>query len=274
MADDDALSAYLRHHAAQALQGMANAEHGTADSLEQQLTVELVHDTRTSLRRLRAALRVFHRSFPESLSADDDLGFVARALSEVRDTDVLLQTLLEELDELPGPLVIGSIRVDLTVALRARRRAATEVVARARTRREWSRAAQLLGQWQQRPPRLDEEQPLLLLDNAREQVVRRIRDAGGDPRALHTARKAAKRWRYASELLAPVEPGAAAHLEAATRVHVLLGELQDAVVATRFLREHARTGTPGGQFGVTAGVLCQRAQQRIEDATSRAPHLL
>lgn len=274
MTHDDALSAYVRHHAGQALQGLARFEYESGDALHRQMTVEVVHGTRTSLRRLRATVRTFHESFSVPDSTDDDLRFVARALSDVRDTDVLGQRLVEELDALPQSLVIGPVREDLDDALAARRRAAVEVVDRSRTSASWGRAVQQLGAWQQHPPELIEEQPVRVLKHARDRVRRRLREADGEPPALHSARKAAKRWRYAAELLAPVEPKTAKHFDAATAVHVLLGELQDAVVATEFLREHSRVGNRSGHNGFTIGVLYQRAQQRIVDASDRALHLV
>lgn len=274
MTHDDALSAYVRHHAEQALRGLARFEYDSGDSLQRRMTVEVVHGTRTSLRRLRATLRTFEESFSVPASTDEDLRFVARALSDVRDTDVLSQTLAEELDALPESLVIGPVREDVEEALAARRRAAVEVVDRCRTGKQWGRAVQQLGAWQQRPPRMAEQQPLRPLKRAREQVRRRTREAAGDPHALHSARKAAKRWRYGAELLVPVEAKAAKHFEPATALHVLLGEVQDAVVATQFLREHARLGNRSGHNGFTTGVLHQRAQQRIDDAAARAPGLV
>lgn len=274
MRHDDALSAYVRHHAGEAMQGLAGFEYETGDALQRQMTVEVVHRTRTSLRRLRATLRTFSESFAVPDSTDADLRFVARALSDVRDTDVLAETLYEEVDALPESLVLGPVRADLSEALTSRRQRAVEVVDGCRTGAQWSRAVERLGAWQQNPPVLVEAQPVRLLKHARNQVRRRLREADGDPDALHSARKAAKRWRYAAELLAPVEPKTVKHFDAATAVHVLLGELQDAVVATEFLREHARLGNRSGHNGFTTGVLHQRAQQRIDDATQRAPGLV
>lgn len=274
MRHDDALSAYVRHHAGQALQGLAGFEYESGEALQRQMTVEVVHGTRTSLRRLRATLRTFSKSFAVPSSTDADLRFVARALSDVRDTDVLTQTLREEVDALPEALVLGPVRGDLSQALSSRRQRAVEVVDRSRTGAQWGRAVKQLGAWQQDPPALVEEEPVRLLKHARSRVRRRLREADGDPRALHSARKAAKRWRYAAELLAPVESKTVKHFDAATAVHVLLGELQDAVVATEFLHEHAQLGARSGHNGFTTGVLHQRAQQRIDDATQRAPGLV
>src|SRR5699024_10504773 len=124
--------------------------------------------------------------------------------------------------------------------------------------------------WQQDPPHWAGPPSMRPLKDARDEVRRRVRDAEGEPEALHAARRIAKRWRYAAELLVPVEPKAAKHSDRATHFHVLLGELQDAVVATEFLREHARVGNRSGHNGFTTGLLYARAQQRLEAMTARA----
>ena len=270
MTTDDALSAYVRQHAEQALLGLARFEYSTGEAIQREMTVEVVHATRTSLRRLRAVLRTFPESFPVPGPADDDLRFVARALSDVRDTDVLSQALLGEVDALPESLVLGPARQDLARALAARRRRAIEAVDRDRIGPSWGRAVELLGTWQQTPPHFVEPPSIRRLKEARDEVRRRVRDSQGAPEALHSARKAAKRWRYAAELLLPVEPKAAKHFDRATEFHVLLGELQDAVVATEFLRDHAQLGNRSGHNGFTTGLLHASAQQRLEAAASRA----
>lgn len=270
MSTDDALSAYVRYHAEQALLGLARLEHETGDDLHREMTIERVHGTRTSLRRLRATLHTFAEFFTVPSSTDGDLRFVARTLSDVRDTDVLTQTLLQEIDALPESLVLGPAREDLAEALTIRRRQAIEAVDRDRAGPSWARTVELLGSWQQDPPRFAGPLAMRPLKQVRKQVRRRVRDSDGAPNALHSARKAAKRWRYAAELLAPVEPKAAKHFDRATQFHVLLGELQDSVVATEFLREHARMGNRSGHNGFTTGLLHAHAQQRIEAASSQA----
>lgn len=274
MTTDDALSTYVRHHAEQALLGLARFEYSTGEVIHREMTVEIVHGTRTSLRRLRAALRTFPESFTVPDSADDDLRFVARALSDVRDTDVLTGAVLGEIDALPESLVLGPAREDIADALAARRHQAIEAVDRDRTGPSWGRAVELLGAWQQDPPHYASLPSMRPLKQARDEVLRRVRDSDGDAEELHSARKAAKRWRYAAELLVPAEPKAAKHFDRATEFHVVLGDLQDAVVATEFLQKHAQLGNRSGHNGFTTGLLYQRAQQRIDDASDRVLHLV
>ena len=284
MTPDDALSCYLHLHTTTALQGLslvpADAtadESGAAEArkeLDRLLGVETVHGVRTSLRRVRAALLLIDPVPPVPALLDDDLRGVSRALSEVRDAAVLTASLLAEIDGLPAQHVHGTVRADLLEALAVKRRDGLDVVRRSRGEPSWQRALEQLEAWRHRPPRLTAGPPLLLLDQARAEVRRRLRDADGDHRGLHAARRAAKRWRYAAELLCPALPEAAAHFAAATLIHERLGTLQDAVVARDFLAGLARAGAESGRDVATTQLLHQRAQQRIDEAVSHAPELL
>lgn len=268
----DPLAAHLGLHARRALDGLAALD-GTP-ALEQADAVELVHETRTSLRRVRSALRTFAESFPAPGSAAADLRYVALALGEVRDVDVLGELLRQELDALPAELVTASSREDLEGALAARRALALQVAQQARQDPRWARAVDQLATWRDIAPTLVERDPARLVTMGRREVRDRIRRADGDPVALHAARKAAKRWRYAAELLAEVDSLAAEHLDQATQAQRLLGQVQDAVIACAFLREHARLGDGAGHNAFVTGVLFARLEHRLESASGQAMGLL
>lgn len=275
---EDALSRYVREHAERALQGLEEIGRAVTGKADDEPAVETVHDLRTSLRRLRATLRSLPESFTAPLPApevtDGDLRFVARALSGLRDTDVLTEQLLAQLGSLPVAPAQEMAREELAAALAARRRTALAPVAECRGDPRWGRVVGRLGAWQQASPPLARPDPLHLLESARDDVRARLSAAGGDLHALHSARKAAKRWRYAAEMLLPAESAARDHYELATGVHETLGRLQDAVVARGFLEELSRSGA------LTAGTrdallqLRGRARRTIEEITAEAPHLL
>jgi CHAD domain-containing protein len=93
--------------------------------------------------------------------------------------------------------------------------------------------------------------------------------------ALHRARKAAKRARYAVELAAPV--GRPKHAKKIIKrykgIQDLLGEHQDAVVAAQLLRDHAARAaiTPT----ITYGLLYAREEataQRTRDIAVKTLH--
>jgi len=278
VAIEDTLSQYVREHAERAVLGLRAIERAEAGDLDQVLTVETVHDLRTSLRRLRATLRSFPGSPdpPHAAPApsDGDLQFVARALSELRDTDVLSEQLRAQISSLPPSSAQGPVREVLASALAARRRTALAQVAERRGDQRWGRVADRLDSWQQVPPRLADPQLLRLLESAREEVRARLLAAGEDLHALHSARKAAKRWRYAAEMLLPVASAAAEHYEQATGIHESLGRLQDAVVATEFLEEVTRSGDLADGTARTLALLARRAQRTIQEITAEAPRLL
>lgn len=259
----DPLSDHLGRHVLRAMSGLA--------TLEQSAEADLVHDTRTSLRRIRAALRTFAASFPAPGPVDEDLRFVAVVLGAVRDADVLSETLLPDLDALPQDQVPAPARRALHDALTRRRRDAVDAMHRARTDPRWERAVAQLTLWREDPPALPPQDHLRTLTTAQRRVRRRIQESGGDPTALHSARKAAKQWRYAAELLAEVEPAANKHLERAVQVQAVLGHVQDAFIAREFLREHAG---PGGVDAIVSGLLLVRTQQRLERSMEQALQLL
>ena len=271
MPADDALSVYVAAHATSALDGLQQI--GT-DDVAQAMSVELVHEVRTSLRRLRAMLRTAPSSFAAPAAADRDLRFVARSLSEVRDADVMTESLLGEFDALPEIHRDGPQRERLLEALAARRRSGIGHVHRRREDARWTRALDQLRAWRQTPPRLQGEDATRLLEDLRTGVRDRIREAGTDTQALHSARRAAKRWRYTAEMLRSAHAGAQEHYDAATSVHTRLGQLQDAVVAAEFLEDHVRQGARRGESVTAPTLLRENARRRIEEAVADAPHLL
>ena len=98
----------------------------------------------------------------------------------------------------------------------------------------------------------------------------------GDDALLHRARKAAKRARYAAELLAPVDNSTAKRtVKQYKRIQRVLGEHQDGVVASDTLRRLALTaGTTAGENGFTYGLLYAREQRTAEAARHRARELV
>ncbi len=101
--------------------------------------------------------------------------------------------------------------------------------------------------------------------------------ADDDEAALHRARKAAKRARYAAELATPILGRKSAKKKAARfkKMQTVLGEHQDSVVAAETLRTlGARAGTTPGENGFTFGLLygleLQNARQAREDAARLA----
>jgi CHAD domain-containing protein len=104
---------------------------------------------------------------------------------------------------------------------------------------------------------------------AERKVVKRLDRAveTGDADDLHSARKAAKRARYAAELLRPNTEGRSARksVKRHRRLQDLLGEPQDGHVSQGVLRRlGAAAATSSGENGFTYGVLYEQEKERAE----------
>jgi CHAD domain-containing protein len=130
-----------------------------------------------------------------------------------------------------------------------------------------------LARWRTEPPFLETagaavDQVRPYVRASRQKVRKRLRQAqqasGPEQEALlHRARKAAKRARYAAELVVPAWSRAARHAERAENLQTVLGEHQDSVVAGAFLRRMgAAAGSRTGRNGFTYGYLLAEERER------------
>ncbi|ARQ70684.1 CYTH and CHAD domain-containing protein [Streptomyces marincola] len=233
-----------------------------------------VHRMRVAARRLRSCLRS-HRTVLDRAATRpvaEELRWLGRELGTDRDREVLADRLGLRLGELPPDLVNGP------VALRLARRDGTE----RRTTRARVAAA------------LDSPRYLALLDTLhlllhtapplrgpahrpaadvmpktvrreRHRLLRRLDQAAraepGPDRdaALHRARKAAKRARYAAETARPaLGEKARKQGKRFKRVQQLLGDHHDSVVTREALRRIAAEAENAGEPSFTYGVLYGR----------------
>jgi CHAD domain-containing protein len=227
-----------------------------------------VHATRVGIRRLRSTLRLFDHvvaGAPEPL--DDDLAWLAGLLSPLRDADILRHRLGDALDDLEPQAIVGPVAEEIAAELESMRDAA---------KAEWQRAWEdpryrvvmaTLVRWYASVPVGDEVEvrPKRVLRKARRKVRRRLERAT-DAHGLHQARKAAKRLRYAGDLLAPAVPQAEGIADEAKELQTTLGEHQDYAVAAEFARKLAESGRVESAF--TYGVLADRFQQRATEIRS------
>lgn len=235
------LPAYVALHAERALGGVTRADG--------ELPVELVHDARTSLRRLRATLRTLPGAFEDAAQAEAALQHLALTLGAVRDVDVLAELLPAALDRVSadrsiadGSTAVGHVSTGGRKVAHAlfcstfedMRARAVAAYLREAAAAAWADGVGLLRRWVEDPPPAPLVDAEGLLAEAEQRVVERLRAAHGEISALHTARKAAKRWRYAAELLEGA-PAAAEHLARAEQLQELLGEVQDLEIAVELL---------------------------------------
>jgi CHAD domain-containing protein len=264
------VTAYLRQHRDELIGNDPLVRAGNPDG---------VHDMRVAIRRLRATLRTFRsildRSRTEPLRAE--LQWLGGVLGAVRDGDVMRLRLDKALvaeapDTIVGPVAArihehlgastGQARDELAAAMTSRRYAhvldeldaVVDSDLRPATHNGLRRAARKAVR--RADLRLDAalELPAEATGVALPSSVPRSRDV-----ALHDARKAYKRARYAAEALAP-DAGAPAH-RLAKRLRVLqdiLGEYQDTVVGAQLLRDLGMRAYLDGDNAFSYGLLYAR----------------
>jgi CHAD domain-containing protein len=221
---------------------------------------DAVHATRVATRRTRSTLRVFGALFDErrARSLDGELAWYADMLGGVRDRQVQRARFADAIRNMPDDFVTDAACDDVDEWLQAEQRERSSKLqgALASTRylqvlsdmRSWAHAAPVTSRADAAPAALQH-----FARRARRKARKRIRQAVSTAEsassadghhvdvALHRARKAAKRARYAAELAAPVDRPKHAKkiIKRYKAIQNLLGEHQDAVVAAQLLREHA-----------------------------------
>ena len=230
---------------------------------------EDVHRFRVATRRTRAVIKATHALLGEQLQPlADELSWLAGVLGPVRDLDVLIDHLADEVQQLDVDSAGGH---DLLVALAAERDARRVELVEAM---DSPRYLELLTTFSSA---IDLIAPLDAdADDLAKRALRKVRktgdELGEDPtdEALHALRKKAKRARYAAELaaLGDGKPAGRA-IDAFKQLQDVVGEHQDAVVAEERLRSLARART-----AIAAGRLIERERERKRVAREDYPAAL
>lgn len=257
----DHVLAYVRHQITAIVALDPAVRRGLPDS---------VHRMRVATRRLRSALRTYTKILDRNVTGPvaDELKWLAAELGVDRDQEVLDERLRARLDGLPRTLVLGPVRGRLRIWSVARRtgsrRRTVAVLDGSRYLALLETLDALLAGPPLRPaaakPPGKALPPALRKDHRR--LARRIAHAlelpPGPERdlALHEARKAAKRARYAAEAARPAlgKPAgkSARRLKA---VQGVLGDHQDSVMAREALRALAVQAQLSGEPSFTWGLL-------------------
>jgi CHAD domain-containing protein len=225
---------------------------------------EDVHDMRVAVRRLRTALKtakpMLDQAWVDELRAE--LGWLADSLAPVRDLDVLIEYLDQEIATLDaGDAVTGQ---HLLSPLRERRRSAEEKL---KQTLDSDRYLDLLDRIEAASQTLPTCRADLDFDKrARKQyrkLTRQVASLGDEPSAaaLHQTRIRAKRVRYATELAAGNDNGHRKALSKALKtLQDTLGTHHDAVFAERELRSLTRLVPP--ETALVIGRLVERQHHR------------
>jgi len=237
---------------------------------------DAVHQMRVTTRRLRAVLQAFPMVVPKAATAGvrDELRWLGQVLGEARDAEVLEQHFQAALAELPAELVIGPAKARVTAHFAPEQAAARKAVLRALDSRRYFRLLDELDRLVDEPPRTaaasaaaDEILPRAVA-RAYRRTKRRIgqarRTPAGDARdvALHEARKAAKRARYAADAVEPAFGGRARRFAKRMKaVQSVLGDHQDAVTARAVARDIGMQAHLAGENAFSFGLLNERAHR-------------
>ncbi|MFB6893137.1 CHAD domain-containing protein [Kitasatospora sp. NPDC056327] len=247
---------------------------------------DAVHRMRVACRRLRSAFRTY-RGLLAPGATDElvaELRWLAAALGRARDREVLGERLAARARELPEECGPEQVAAELERwGTAEHRRIWPEVPAALDSPRRRALADGLAALLADPPLRGRADRPAgpeLARVAAREQrrTAERVRAAldDGDEQdvALHEARKAAKRARYAGETALPAAGRAAArYVERMKAVQEVLGEHQDAVVASAALREQAGSSREPFGYGVLYGrqlAEAERARRALPEVWKRA----
>ena len=240
-----------------------------------------VHKMRVACRRLRSTLRTFAPFFPAGLASrlDGELRDLAGALSGARDAEVQIDYFAGRLAELPEELVRGPVAETISAHLGSGRAASrAEALAMLRSERYLTLISDLVD-LVNGPLAGDADQPAGkvlpgMVLRADRQLARKVAKAARLPAGprrderLHSARKQAKRLRYAAEALIPVHGSdAAGFARLAEQIQELLGTHQDACVARALLREWGLAAQRAGEpTAFTLGLLLGLEEGRARAA--------
>ena len=262
--------------------GAQAARLGSLDLAVRRDKPDAVHQMRVTVRRLRAALQ----SFTEVLREQDtrqlrgELKWLGGVLGAARDTEVLAGQLHAGLAALPAELVIGPAQARVTAHF-APQEASTrqEVLDALDSQRYRDLRAALARLLSAAPLTSAAAEPAArvlpgAVARAYRRTSRRMRRARRAPAgqardvALHDARKAAKRARYAAEATAPglgkKRSGKARRLARRMKdMQSVLGAHQDAVIARTAAREIGVRAHLAGESAFSFGLLYERAHHQV-----------
>ena len=247
---------------------------------------DAVHKMRVAVRRLRNALASYRPLLvrEQTEPVRDELKWLAAALGEPRDAEVMRERLEEMLADEPPEVVRGAGYQRMDEEMR-------EEYALARTRmldamelRPLLRPARPARRAGDRPPvegaGLEPVQALLRkrVRHDYKRLVGRVEladEARDDEREhlLHEARKAAKRVRYATEALTGVYGKPAKRfVKAMKRVQSSLGDHHDAFVTQNRLRELGDEAASTGDNAFVFGALHAREERALLEADEQFVH--
>ena len=247
------------------------------------LGLDPVHTTRVATRRLRSTLRVFGELFDSAAAErlDGELAWYAQLLGQVRDPQVQRARFAAAVGSLPPDLVLGPVVAHIEERLLSEQLHHHDQLMAALDTARYRELSATVASWASDPPLTvpvaeDPDGLFRLARKADRKAHRRLRTglASGDDLALHRARKAAKRSRYAAELVAPL-PGAKAAKAAIKhhkKVQTVLGDTRTASSPwICCIASAPRQAPPGGKTASPTDCSTPTNKPRPGEATQPSP---
>jgi CHAD domain-containing protein len=248
---------------------------------------------RVATRQLRSTLRGFSRILAPARTrvVADELKWLAAQLADENDTEVLIERFTRNVRALPEYLIHRTAAgADLERALRRLDAQGEQTIHTALHSARYLALQDMLEHLLAQPPltrRAGKPAASELPKNVAkafhelQQRLDALEATAPGPRrdeALHEARKADKRVRYMTQIVAPVVGRPARRLRRQTKkLQDLLGEYQDTTVARPALRQLAAAARADGRSQLTYGLLHAieeaRAQRVLRKLPNRVEHL-
>lgn len=247
-----------------------------------------VHKMRVATRRLRSTFKthrkILDREVTDPLGAE--LKWLAAELGLDRDQEVLDERLGSRVEALPATLTLGPVRGRLRAWSAARRTGSRRRIIDVLDGKRYLDLLDALDALGTDPPLRpaagrtpgDALPRAVLKDH--ERLASRVGHALGQPpgperdAALHEARKAAKRARYAGEAARPALGGPAKRFAKRVKaVQTVLGDHQDSVVAREALRMLAIQSHAAGETAFTWGLLYGQEEAAAEARERELPEI-
>ncbi len=244
---------------------------------------DAVHQMRVATRRARSALQAFGSIIDRETTRPlcEELKWLAVALGQARDTEVMLDRLKAGLAGIPPALVAGPVEARITAHFTAELAQAGKAAVAALDGRRYRRLRDDLDGLLVRPPLtpLAERRAGKVLAKPVRRAGRRllralaaVPEAQDRDAALHEARKAAKRARYAAEAAEPALGGAASRQAAAAKdLQQVLGDHHDSVVARTVLLDLAGKAREAGEDTFTYGLMYQHQADQAASMEQALP---
>jgi CHAD domain-containing protein len=234
------------------------------------LHVEGVHRMRVSVRAIRSLVRTYRALFdrvPASLG--NDLRWISQLLGQVRDLDVLAQS-LEQVRKPLAPYERDMSQFLLEEVAGEWQQRLTDLQSAMSTKRYAALIDRLVA-LSESPSFTDDagRSPARALVPIARRAYRRLgkcaKTAAGDHAsvdAVHAVRLSAKRYRYVLDTVAEVIPAAAAQAKLLSQLQQVLGRFNDAANAEEWLTKRAEFESDPGRAFVLGGLVMELRRRR------------